>query len=315
MRHIFLINPTAGKENAGKTVLPPLFEKLRQKNILFEIIETQYAGHAVKAVKQIGEQGGEARIYVCGGDGTLNEAITGAAGYPNIAVGNIPCGSGNDLIRNFGTREEFFDLEDYIAGDTVLIDLIDVGEGRIAAGICSAGLDAKVAYGIPRFRRLPFCNGPMAYNLSILKCLLQPIGFRCNVLLDDGRKWAGRCLLVCIANGSYYGGGYRSAPNANMDDGLLDVILVKKVSRFRIASLLAAYKKGTHFEHGEIKDALKKYIQYERIKSIRITSDNPFIANMDGECVPKKELSASVVRCGVRILLPAKVFARQTKQA
>ncbi|MDO5603402.1 MAG: diacylglycerol kinase family protein, partial [Oscillospiraceae bacterium] len=266
MRHIFLVNPVAGKENAGKTILPPLFDKLKQKALSFQVIETQYAGHAAQLAEQIGQEGEPARIYVCGGDGTLNEAIAGARKFANVAVGSVPCGSGNDMIRNFGTQQEFMDLEDYVAGSPIVIDLIDAGGDAISASICSAGLDAKVAYGIPAFRRLPLCSGPMAYNLSIIKCLLQPLGCRFDIVLEDGNRYSGNYLLACIANGSYYGGGYKGAPNARMDDGLLDVILVKKISRFRIASILSAYKKGEHFERDAIKQELQKYVSYVRTK-------------------------------------------------
>lgn len=314
MRHIFLINPVAGKEDASKTLLPPLFKKLEQKNIVFEVMKTQYMGHAEQLAKQIGEQGEETRLYVCGGDGTLNEAIAGARNYKKLAVGSVPCGSGNDLIRNFGTQQEFLDLEDYTAGTAVKIDLIGVGKGRVAASICSAGLDAKVAYGIPVFRRLPFCSGAMAYQLSIVKCLLQPIGCRFDIYMDNGEVLSGKYLLACIANGSYYGGGYRGAPNAQMDDGLLDVILVKKISRFRIASILSAYKKGAHFENGEIKNELKQYIRYERTKAVRIVSEKPFIANVDGECEPRRELQVTLLPGAARLLLPRRVFERQQAQ-
>ena len=101
------------------------------------------------------------RFYACGGDGTLNEVFSGAYRYPDAQVACVPLGSGNDFVKNFGTAEEFLDLEDNIAGIAVPVDLMQVGESQISAAICSVGLDAAVAYSIPHFRRLPLCGGTM----------------------------------------------------------------------------------------------------------------------------------------------------------
>ena len=130
------------------------------------------------------EAGEEVRLYACGGDGTFNEVLRGVRGRANAAVGCIPCGSGNDFVRNFGGREPFLDLERMMRGPAVNIDLIQTEKG-IATTICSAGLDAQVAYGIPKFRRLPFCGGTMAYNLSIVQSICGPLGHHLRVQADD----------------------------------------------------------------------------------------------------------------------------------
>lgn len=88
----------------------------------------------------------------------------------------MPLGSGNDFLKNFGTAEDFLDLEDNISGWAVPIDLMQVGEDQISAAICSVGLDAAVAYGIPKYRRIPFCGGKMAYNISIVENICKPMG-------------------------------------------------------------------------------------------------------------------------------------------
>ena len=119
---------------------------------------TQYAGHArelaAEAAHTAQADGEPVRIWTAGGDGTFNEALTGAYGFAGTAVGCLPYGSGNDFLRTFGTREEFLDLDAQLAGGAVPIDLMQTNLG-LSATICAAGLDAQVAYGIPKFRGFP----------------------------------------------------------------------------------------------------------------------------------------------------------------
>ena len=158
MRYLFLLNPTAGKRDcttgltpaihaaAGRAGIPP--EKL-------QVVVTQYAGHAralaAEAARTAEAEGEPVRIWTAGGDGTFNEALTGANGCALAAVGCLPFGSGNDFLRTYGTREEFSDLDAQFAGGAVDIDLMETDLG-LSATICAAGLDAQVAYGIPQFR-------------------------------------------------------------------------------------------------------------------------------------------------------------------
>lgn len=107
----------------------------------------------------------------------------------------MPLGSGNDFLKNFGTAEDFLDLEDNISGWAVPIDLMQVGEDQISAAICSVGLDAAVAYGIPKYRRIPFCGGKMAYNISIVENICKPMGHRMTVSVD-GKNYTGNFLLA-----------------------------------------------------------------------------------------------------------------------
>ena len=123
------------------------------------------------------------RIFTAGGDGTFNEALTGAHGFDKTAVGCLPYGSGNDFLRTYGTKEEFLDLDAQLAGGAVPIDLMRTSLG-LSATICAAGLDAQVAYGIPKFRRIPLCGGEAAYALSIVQQLCGHIGRRVEYVID-----------------------------------------------------------------------------------------------------------------------------------
>ena len=177
MRTLFLLNPAAGKQDCTAQLIPQIEAAARRAGLASEEVTihvTEYAGHARQlaraAAQQAAAEGVPLRIYTAGGDGTFMEAMTGVQGIPGAAVGCLPYGSGNDFLRTYGTKEEFADLDAQLAGGEVTIDLLQTNLG-LSATICAAGLDAQVAYGIPKFRRLPFCGsvkvGQSARNATI----------------------------------------------------------------------------------------------------------------------------------------------------
>ena len=184
MRTLFLLNPTAGKADCTRA-LPRQIDAAAARAGLamgeYTIRITAHAGHARElanaAARQARQAGEQLRVYTAGGDGTFNEALTGVYGFENAAVGCLPYGSGNDFLRTFGTKAEFLDLDAQLAGGPVAIDLMQTSLG-LSATICAAGLDAQVAYGIPKFRRIPLCGGEAAYALSIVEQLCGHIGRR-----------------------------------------------------------------------------------------------------------------------------------------
>lgn len=320
MHTLFLLNPTAGKTDCTRT-LPQQIEAAAARAGLapeaYTIQVTTHAGHARElanaAARQARQAGETLRIYTAGGDGTFNEALTGAYGYENTAVGCLPFGSGNDFLRTFGTKEEFLDLDAQLAGGAVPIDLMQTNLG-LSATICAAGLDAQVAYGIPKFRRIPLCGGEVSYLLSIVEQLCGHIGRRVEYTIDD-ETFAVDCLMCAICNGRTYGGGFCAGPEAQPDDGWLDVFIVRKVSRRVIAKLLMLYKNGQHFKNGQLTEAAKPYFIYRRAKSVSLRAADgrgPIIATVDGECAPCKQVSVQVQPLAGRVLLPLPAYQRFT---
>ncbi len=304
LKHVFIINPKAGKTNAGQT-LPPLIRAAQKKlGVDVEIVQTQHRGHAIELAGKYA-QAGPVRLYACGGDGTLNEVLCGAYEHPGVEVGHIPCGSGNDMIRNYGKAAEFLNIENMMIGAAHTIDLLRVN-GRVAASICAAGLDAKVAYNIPKFRRIPFCGGSTAYTLAVVKCLLGKQGYHMTVESETG-KFEGNYLLTAIGNGSYYGGGYCSLPGAKTDDGLLNVVLVNKIPLLRIAKVLGRYKAGTHFTpQGTVAPDLADIVTSFATKKITIKCDSEFYYTIDGECEPSRHITVEILPGAAQFILPKK---------
>ena len=127
MRYLFLLNPTAGKRDCTAELAPAIQAAAQRAGIPPEkrkVVVTQYAGHArelaAEAAHTAQADGEPVRIWTAGGDGTFNEALTGAQGCSLAAVGCLPFGSGNDFLRTYGTREEFNDLDAQLAGGEVV---------------------------------------------------------------------------------------------------------------------------------------------------------------------------------------------------
>lgn len=308
MRCVFVINPTAGKVDASVALLPRIRAAADRAGIEPTVVVTRRPGHAREMAAACAESGEPVRIYACGGDGTLNEILQEAAGHDQVAVGCIPCGSGNDYVRNFGTPEDFWDLDAQLAAQEMPADLIRTPQGY-GINIYAVGIDAQVANGIAKWRRVPLCGGTTAYSLSILEAVCSTFHHRLRIRADSLEQ-EGTYMMLAICNARMYGGGYCAAPYASMDDGLLDVVLLKPVPRLRLPGLLQGYRHGRHLTaEGEVTEPFRPYLTYFRTRSIdiQVLDIKPLITTLDGECSPQMELHAEVARRSIRILLPPKL--------
>ena len=318
MRYLFILNPAAGKQDCTVQLIPQLQQASVRAGIPVDAVatcKTEYAGHAKALARAAAEEAAKAgeqlHIWTAGGDGTLVEALTGVQGFANAAVGCLPYGSGNDFLRTYGTRAEFTDLDAQLAGGEVTIDLLETSLG-LSATICAAGLDAQVAYGIPKFRRIPLCGGEMSYLLSIVEQLCGHIGRRVTFTIDD-EELTVDCLMCAICNGRAYGGGFLAAPEADPADGWLDVMIVRRVGRLTIAKLLGMYKSGRHFVNGQLTEEAKPYFLYRRARRVALRPADgrgPIVATADGECTPCDAVEAVLRPLSGRILLPAPAYER-----
>ena len=318
MRYLFILNPAAGKQDCTVRLIPQLQQAAVRAGIPVDAVatcKTEYAGHAKALARAAAEKAAKAgeqlHIWTAGGDGTLVEALTGVQGFANAAVGCLPYGSGNDFLRTYGTRAEFTDLDAQLAGGEVTIDLLETSLG-LSATICAAGLDAQVAYGIPKFRRIPLCGGEVSYLLSIVEQLCGHIGRRVTFTIDD-EELTVDCLMCAICNGRAYGGGFLAAPEADPADGWLDVMIVRRVGRLTIAKLLGMYKSGRHFVNGQLTEEAKPYFLYRRARRVALRPADgrgPIVATADGECAPCDAVEAVLRPLSGRILLPAPAYER-----
>lgn len=315
MHYLFLLNPAAGRQDTTAQTRRRLEGALLQCGIPRQdcsFIRTMYKGHAKTLARQAARTGQPVRIWAVGGDGTFREALEGASPYPNAAVGCIPAGSGNDFLRTFGTKAEFLDLAGQLRGGVVPIDLMDTSLG-LSAAVCAAGLDAQVAMGAADFRRNPLFHGEAAYLLSALRQICGPIGRRLRFVVD-GESFAADVLMCAACNTRDYGGGFRAAPAARPDDGLIDLIVVRRISRATLLRLLNRYKQGRHFAGGALAPDLSRYLIYRQARHITIEladGRGPITATADGECAEVSRLEIRLAPLAARVILPAAVCRRQ----
>ena len=278
MRHVFIINPRAGKRNQTARIYE-LADRLRSLHGLdCACMLTDRPGGATEMARRLAESGEELRLYACGGDGTVSEAANGLAGFANAAMTCIPTGTGNDFLKNFGPdMEKFRDAENLWDGPVFPLDLIDCN-GRYCLTIACSGIDAQVAEGVHLYSRSPLLNGRGSYLASVAaNFLLRPIGHRWTVTLD-GEIQEGDFTLVSVCNGRHYGGGSTPVPEARMDDGVLNTILVRKISKPAFARLFRVYSAGNYRQLPQIARSVTA-------REIRIQSEvEEIVTCLDGEC-------------------------------
>lgn len=286
MKHIFIINPSAGKSDRRQR-LYAMADALRQRHEQdVECMLTASPGHAAVIARTLAESGGAVRLYACGGDGTLNEVVNGAAGYANVSVTCIPTGTGNDFLKNFGSdAEKFQDAENLWNGAAQPLDLIDCN-GRLCLTIACSGVDARIAESVHRFGATPLLSGRGSYLVSVAaNCLLRPIGQHLTVWLDEERM-EGDFALVSVCNGRYYGGGSTPIPEARMNDGVLNTVLVRSLSRLRIARLFPDYSAGRH------EKIPPQLLRLSTARIIRIHSEaDDIVTCLDGESLHSHDVT------------------------
>lgn len=282
MKHFFIINPAAGQGRAVdleeeiriQAELRGLLVTSDQKHAVNDpgdhdviIYRTKGIGDAERYVKficrtllgtdpdwtingYVQRTGDEKfRFYACGGDGTLNEVVNGCYGYDGAEVACIPCGTGNDYIACYEDAGDFMSISAQMDGKAVKSDLIRYAneEGvRYCINMFNIGLDCNVVDLTQKMKKVPLVQGSMAYYLSLLVTFVRKKGTDLTIECDGETIWDDKLLLVAIANGKFCGGGVKAIPQADLNDGLMDISIVKKASRLQFAKLFSEYKKGTH---------------------------------------------------------------------
>ncbi len=296
MKHIFIINPAAGKYDRTEEYTKKIKAVLGARGLDYEICRSQQRGDCARIAREAACSGEQVRLYACGGDGTLNEVVNGAAGYDNAAVTHFPGGSGNDMIKIFSQTEPFFDLERLLDCDEARLDLILCND-TYAINVASMGLDARIGTQVAKYKRLPLLSGQGAYIVSTLVNLTKGISRHFTVTLDDGTRLDDRFTMICICNGRWYGGGFNPVPEAEPDDGLLDVLVVEKVSLLTVPRVIGRYKAGQY-------RLLPKLIRHYRCRSLDIACDEPSVVNVDGEAVFTEQASFRILPRAVRFFYP-----------
>lgn len=304
MKHLFIINPAAGSRDRTEEYKKKIESACADLDYRVEV--STGPGECRRLAREAAQSGEEYRIYACGGDGTLNEVASGAAGYANAAVTAFAGGSGNDFVRMFDQPEAFSQLELLLDAKEVTFDMIRCNED-LSINICSVGLDARIGTDVSRYKRLPFLHGFRAYAASTVVNVIRGIAEH-YVIEIGGEKIDGKKTMICACNGRYYGGGFNPVPEADPTDGLMDVLVVEKVSRLKVAGVVGKYKAGRYKE-------LPKLVRHYRTDKLRITCDKPTPVNLDGEMRMHQVVEFSIAPEKLRFFYPKTLTWKNTAAA
>ncbi len=293
MKHLFLINPAAGSRDRTLECSREIAKLCKSLDYRVEI--SQRPGDCARLAREAAQSGEEYRIYACGGDGTLNEVAAGAAGYDNVAITVWVGGSGNDFVRLFSEPGAFQYLPRLLDAEEARFDLIRCNDA-LALNICSVGLDARIGTDVASYKRLPLLQGFWAYAASAVVNVVRGVSQPLKVTLC-GETRDEEMTMVCVCNGRYYGGGFYAVPEADPRDGILDVLLVKKVTRAQVPGLIGKYKAGRYKE-------LPEYITHYRTDHLEIHSPTLTAVNLDGELKMETDIHMAVAKEKVRFFYP-----------
>ena len=319
IKHIFITNPKAGKKRVDllKKDIRAVWDTAEES---YEIYETSSPGDGERYVRKCceafgGSKQGSAsgstdsapfsrlRFFACGGDGTLNEVINGSYGYDFAEVGCIPMGTGNDFVRNFPDFN-FSDILAQLKGTPTPCDLIRCelsSMTRYCVNMINIGFDCSVVDTTDRLKKTPLVSGSFAYLGSIAVNLIKKSCIKLTAVYPDDSIYKGTALLLSIANGSFCGGGIKGLPKARTDDGLMDVSLVRDVSRTTFVKLFPKYQKGTHLEDPRT----GAFLSYSQVGSLRVL---PYHQNfkicIDGEIMLTGPANFAVEQKAFSFILP-----------
>ena len=305
MKHLFIVNPVAGGRDRTDEVTAAAQAVLGPAGLEFEVYRTKAPMDAVEKIRAEAKVCDDLRVFACGGDGTLNECVNGAAKLENVSVTSYPGGTGNDFIKAFGDdRERFFDLAQLVFGEIRKFDLIETC-GRYSINICSVGADARIGTDVHKYSSIPVLGaGPMAYVTSLVVNLFKGLNSPMKVTCGD-ITYEGQAAIVTACNGQYYGGGFRPSVDARPDSRDLEFFIVKEVKLHEFPGLIMKYAKGNW-------RALPQDKLYHIIGNhIEIETPEPIVVNVDGEALYSDHVNFTLVPAGVNFIVPKnmKLFA------
>lgn len=305
MKHLFIINPAAGSKNRTEIYCREIEKVCNPLGLDYRIEVSSAPGNCREIARKAAETGEEYRIYSCGGDGTLNEVVSGVAGFDNVAVTMYVGGSGNDFVKIFSETEPFRDLNCLLDSKEEVFDLVRCNDDY-SLNICSVGLDARIGTDVANYKRIPLLSGFRAYAASTVINVIRGVSEH-YVVQINGQTFDGDKTLICACNGQFYGGGFHPVPEADPTDGMLDVLVIEKVSRLKLAAVIGRFKNG---KYQELPDIIRHY----KTDNLRIICDKPTSINLDGELRIADVVNISIAKEKLRFFYPAQLTLRTQAQ-
>ncbi len=302
MKYIFLINPAAGKGLTHNPLYNTIEKECKEHGIEYEIYFTKGVSNGTEYVTSIAAKYPDEEIsfYACGGDGTLGEVVNGVMQAENrerLRVGVIPIGTGNDFVRNFTDHERFLDIKCQVEGDEMQVDLLNCN-GTYCVNMINIGFDCEVVFKKEAMQKSAIVPSKLAYVIGLVITLVRKPGIRCQISIDGGEYEEKDLLLTTMGNGEYCGGGFHSNPEADLDNGDINLLTVNNISRTKFISIVNKYKKGTHLVYTDI-------LKSQSAKTVDIRAECNINISIDGEIMTAdRGVHVEVAEKAIRFIMP-----------
>ena len=287
-----IINPISG--TSSKARIPGLVEKMFEPDLFeIEIIKTEFAGHATGLTQKALDDHFD-YIVAAGGDGTVNE-VARTMIHSDAAMGIIPLGSGNGLARDLGISMDVKKaIETIVAGNRITIDYCKA-DGHNFFCTCGVGFDALVTERFSEGKK----RGPISYVKSAITEYFKFVPDIYEIALDDGSVIKEKAFLVTCANASQYGNNAYIAPNANISDGKMDIIVLAPISPIEVGPIaVQLFTRQINNNHR---------VSHYRAEKVRIKRSKPGPMHVDGEPIYSgKEIEIETIPGGLHVIAPEK---------
>lgn len=293
-----ILNPVAGRGYGAKAE-PELRQHLAAEGLDFDLVQTARPWHAAELAEQAASDGFEVVVAV-GGDGTTNEVVNGLMAASRAGVtqtlGVIPVGSGSDFANNVGIPAELQAACHRLAhGQTRTVDVCVVKVSdqppRYFDNTVNVGFGGTVTV---EAQKIKWVRGLALYLPAVLKTVFLAQNPRVTIEYDD-QELVLPALMICVGNGAREGGGFFCTPNAQPDDGLLDLCIVQEIGRVAMLGLIPHFMKGTHVD--------REPVTMARARCVTISSPDNLVAHMDGEvlCTDAHRITCEILPQQLRV--------------
>ncbi len=300
MIYHFILNPKSGRQRKYKKLEQEIKSSCKKRQLSYHIYYTTCVGDATEYVKSMVRISAEKQRFICiGGDGTINEIANSAPSNPNVEFGVIPSGSGNDFVRNFTNTKNFSSIEAQLDGGPMEFDLIKCND-FYCVNMINIGFDCAVVKEASKLKKRKLVTAELSYILGVVVVLFKKFGTKMKLIFDDGEIVEQEFTLTAVGNGKFCGGGFCASPKALLNDGLLDVIAIDKISRLTFIKLVKSYKNGTVLDNKKARDLIK----HRQVPHFKMEFDSPIPICIDGEIKGAKTIDFSVVRDAFKFVIP-----------
>ena len=295
--HIFIINPVAGLRDRSESIRVFLEKKDKMQYLVFDTEENNGEVEIITTMQRLFSDD-NVRYYICGGSGTFFNALSTIEDVSKVEIAHFPCGATNDFIKIFGkSRKYFYNLDNLIRGDSIPLDYLHATDCKASIFI-SAGLTARIEHAVGKMKGLLGISSSLTYTLAFFFTFLFNASYEYLVEIDD-EDYSGEYGMIYMGNAVVIGGQYCPFPQASQTDGLMEVMLLKKINNINLLKFIQ------YFRRGEL-DRMKESIVYKTARKISFSRKDgkEILLNCDGDLISRTKFECEVRNKEMNYVVP-----------